>query len=64
MIETGLDRAEEFDVSEEVWTILCDSGTYELRRKKTGLRVFRPGRTQTGLYSYRRCLVAGNFEFS
>ena len=58
-----MDRADEFDVSEEVWTILCDSGTYELRRKKTGLRVFRPGQTQTGLYSHRRWLVAGNYGF-
>ena len=30
----------------------------EPRCKKTGLRGFRPGPTQTGLYSYRRCLGA------
>ena len=58
-----MDRADEFDVSEEVWTILCDSGTYELRRKKTGLRGFRQGTTQTGLYSHIRWLVAGNFGY-
>ena len=28
--------------------------TYEPRSEKTGLRAFRPGPTQTGLYSYRR----------
>ena len=33
---------------------------YEPRRKKTGLRVFRQGPTQTGLYSHRRWLEAGN----
>ena len=26
----------------------------ELRREKTGLRGFRPGLTQTGLYSHRK----------
>ena len=31
--------------------------------KKTGLRGFRPGPTQTGMYSYRRWLEAGNFGF-
>ena len=35
--------------------------TYESRRQKTGLWVFRPGLTQTGLYSHRRWLEAGNF---
>ena len=30
--------------------------TFEPRSEKTGLRGFRPGLTQTGLYSYRRCL--------
>ena len=28
---------------------------YETRCEKTGLRDFRPGPTQTGLYSHRRC---------
>ena len=31
---------------------------FEPRREKTGLRGFRPGQTQTGLYSYRRWLEA------
>ena len=35
----------------------------EPRREKTGLRGFRPGPTQTGLYSHRRWLEAGNFVF-
>ena len=30
------------------------NGTYEPRYEKTGLRGFRPGPTQTGLYSYRK----------
>ena len=30
---------------------------YEPRCEKTGLRGFRPGPTQTGLYSHRRWLV-------
>ena len=29
---------------------------FEPRRQKTGLRGFRPGPTQTELYSHRRCL--------
>ena len=33
-------------------------GTYEPRSEKTGLRGFRPGPTQTGLYSHRRWLEA------
>ena len=36
---------------------------YEPRREKTGLRDFRPGPTQTGLYSHRKWLEAGNFGF-
>ena len=32
--------------------------TYEPRREKTGLRGFRPGPTQTGLYSLRSRLEA------
>ena len=41
-----------------------DCNAYEPRCEKTGLRGFRPGLTQTGLYSYRRCLEAWNFGFS
>ena len=36
---------------------------YEPRRQKTGLRGFRPGPTQTGLYSHRRWLETWNFGF-
>ena len=36
---------------------------YEPRCEKTSLRGFRPGPTQTRLYSYRRWLETGNFEF-
>ena len=32
--------------------------SYEPRSEKTGLRGFRPGPTQTGLYSHRRWLEA------
>ena len=35
----------------------------EPRCEKTGLRGFRPGPTQTRLYSYRRWLEAGNFVY-
>ena len=31
---------------------------YKPRCEKTGLRGFRPGQTQSWLYSYRRCLEA------
>ena len=34
------------------------SGYYEPRREKTGLRGFRPGPTQTGLYKLRKELEA------
>ena len=34
------------------------SSTYEPRREKTGLRDFRPGPTQTGLYKFRSRLEA------
>ena len=37
------------------WKII---GSYEPRREKTGLRGFRPGLTQTGLYSHRSRLEA------
>ena len=36
---------------------------YEPRCEKTGLRGFRPGLTQTRLYSFRRLLDAFNFGF-
>ena len=36
---------------------------FEPRSEKTGLRGFRPGLTQTGLYSHRRWLEACNFRF-
>ena len=37
--------------------------TNEPRCEKTCIRTFRPGPTQTGLYSHRRWLEAGNFGF-
>ena len=36
---------------------------FEPRREKTGLRVFRPGPTQTGLYKLRKEIEACNFGF-
>ena len=36
---------------------------FEPRCEKSGLRGFRPGPTQTGLYSHRRWLEACNFVF-
>ena len=35
----------------------------EPRRQKTGLRGFRPGPTQAGLYSHKRWLETCNFGF-
>ena len=37
--------------------------SFEPRREKTGLRGFRPGPTQTGLYKLRKELEASNFGF-
>ena len=34
---------------------------FKPRSEKTGLRGFRPGPTQTGLYNHRRWLEARNF---
>ena len=44
---------------------MCSTGqsVFEPHRKKTSLRDFRPGQTQTGLYINRRWLKAGNFGF-
>ena len=36
---------------------------YEPLCEKTSLRGFRPGPTQTGLYSHRRCLEVRHFRF-
>ena len=36
---------------------------YEPRREKTGLRSFRPGLTQAGLYSHRKELESSNFGY-
>ena len=36
---------------------------FEPRREKTGLRGFRPGPTQTGLYKLRKELEACDFGF-
>ena len=46
-----------FDAS-EVIVELYVCGIYEPRREKTGLRGFRPGPTQTGLYKLRKELEA------
>ena len=43
--------------------IKCASIIMSLVVKKTGLRGFRPGLTQTGLCSYRRRQEAWNFAF-
>ena len=49
----------------EAWphfSLLTNMSTqYEPRRQKTGLRGFRPGPTQTGLYSCWRWLETWNF---
>ena len=39
-------------------SVTFESTVYEARYEKTGLRGFRPGPTQTGLCSHRRCLEA------
>ena len=43
--------------------LICLIYMYEPCCEKTGLRGFRPGQTQTGLYNHRRWLEAGNFGF-
>ena len=50
-----------FDVI--LWRKIKNYLYIEPRRKKTGLGIFRPGQTQTRLYSHGRWLEAGNFEF-
>ena len=51
------DRAEElFMYSKALADIVIPQVINEPRRQKTGLRGFRPGPTQTGLYSHRRWL--------
>ena len=39
-------------------SLICELIVYEPRCEKTGLRDFRLGPTQTGLYSHRRWLEA------
>ena len=41
----------------------ADRMAHEPRCEKTGLRGFRPGSTQTGLYNYTRWLEACNFVY-
>ena len=43
--------------------ITIGPGTYEPVHVKTNNFGFRPGPTQTGLYSHRRQIEAGNFGF-
>ena len=42
----------------EINCVCINVDIYEPRYEKTGLRGFRPGPTQTGLYSHRRWLEA------
>ena len=42
----------------------ANTSLYEPRHEKTGLRGFRPGLTQTDLYSHRSRIEAGNFGFN
>ena len=46
-----------------LWTGCPSLFPYEPRREKTCLPGFQPGPTQTGLYTRRRWLEAGNFGF-
>ena len=50
------DRVSYYNFS--VFKVFEDSVPFELRREKTGLRGFRPGPTQTGLYKLRKELEA------
>ena len=56
-IQSNLTLCRKTLIEGEVWSdhLLF---TYEPRSDKTGLRGFRPGPTQTGLYSHRRWLEA------
>ena len=45
-------------LTRKVCVVHCVDSTFEPRCEKTGLRGFRPGPTQTGLYSHRRWLEA------
>ena len=59
-------------LNQRMWNILIDDKglyylntpmQYEPRSEKTGLRGFRPGPTQTWLYSHRKWIETGNFGF-
>ena len=53
-------KAKQIDASaSSQWHLIIN----EPRREKTGLRGFRPGLTQTNLYSHRSRLDACNFGF-
>ena len=41
---------------DKILTQASTIGSFEPRSEKTGIRGFRPGPTQTGLYSHRRWL--------
>ena len=45
-------------LSDANWFVQLDALLFEPRREKTGLRGFRPGPTQTGLYKLRKELEA------
>ena len=51
------------DASRSTSIMILSFGTYEPCCKKTGLRGFWPGPTQTGLYKHRKWLEAWNFWF-
>ena len=47
----------------QIYYEACHMRSYEPRHKKTSLRDFRSGPTQTELYSHKKGLTAGNFGF-
>ena len=49
--------------STTLWRLIIEQYENEPVREKTNNLGFRPGPTQTGLYSHRKWLEAGNFGF-
>ena len=49
---------EHVEFNNEGFDSICSCIQFEPRREKTGLRGFRPGPTQTGLYKLRKELEA------
>ena len=54
----GCDVGEDIPLAREIEDRLDELEVIEPRREKTGLRGFRPGPTQTGLYKLRKELEA------